>query len=53
MAYCVLDQDTEFGQLRQLWHQGKLSMKDLIDRVDLGPNATYEDYCDLFDQMLD
>jgi len=53
VTFCVLDQDAEYGELRQLVLQGKLSMKELIDRVDLGPNATYEDYCEFFDQMLD
>jgi hypothetical protein len=31
--------------LRHDYSDGKVSMLDLIDRVDLGPDATYEEYC--------
>ena len=39
-------------QLRYEFSDGKVSMLELIDRVDLGPNATYEDYCEVVDALL-
>jgi hypothetical protein len=27
-------------------------MCELIDRIDLGPDATYEEYCEVFDKLL-
>jgi len=38
--------------LRHEYSDGKVSMLELIDRVDLGPDATYEDYCEVIDQLL-
>jgi hypothetical protein len=38
--------------LRYEFSDGKVSMLELIDRVDLGPNATYEDYCEVVDALL-
>ena len=38
--------------LRYEFSDGKVSMLELIDRVDLGPNATYEDYCEVVDSLL-
>lgn len=45
MAY-----DIEVTYLREVLQDfsiGKLSMLDFIERIDLGPDATYDDYCDL------
>lgn len=38
--------------LRHDFSDGKVSMLELIDRVDLGPNATYDDYCEVVDALL-
>jgi len=38
--------------LRYEFSDGKVSMLELIDRVDLGPNASYEDYCSVFDALI-
>jgi hypothetical protein len=38
--------------LRHEYAEGKVSMLELMDRVDLGSNATYEDYCEVFDKLL-
>ncbi len=38
--------------LRYEFSDGKVSMLELIDRVDLGPNATYEDYCEVVDALM-
>lgn len=38
--------------LRHEYSDGKVSMLELIDRVDLGPDATYEDYCEVVDLLL-
>ena len=38
--------------LRHEYSDGRLSMLELIDRVDLGPNATYEDYCEAVDALI-
>lgn len=38
--------------LRHEFSDGKLSMLEVIDRVDLGPDATYEDYCEVVDALL-
>jgi len=38
--------------LRYEYSDGRLSMLELIDRVDLGPNATYEDYCEAVDALI-
>ena len=38
--------------LRHEYSDGKVSMLELIDRVDLGPDATYEDYCMVVDKLL-
>jgi hypothetical protein len=38
--------------LRHEYSDGKVSMLDLIDRVDLGPGATYDDYCEVVDLLL-
>lgn len=40
-------------ELRYEFADGKLSMMEFIDRVDLGPDATYEDYCEIVDALLD
>jgi hypothetical protein len=40
-------------ELRYEFADGKLSMMEFIDRVDLGPEATYEDYCEIVDALLD
>ena len=38
--------------LRHEYSDGKVSMLELIDRVDLGPEATYEEYCEVVDLLL-
>jgi len=39
--------------LRHDYADGRVSMLELMDRVDLGPEATYEEYCEVFDSLLD
>lgn len=39
--------------LRHDYADGRVSMLELIDRVDLGPDATYEEYCEVFDALLE
>ena len=38
--------------LRHDFSDGKVSMLELIDRVDLGPEATYDDYCEVVESLL-
>jgi hypothetical protein len=38
--------------LRHEYADGRVSMLELIDRVDLGPDATYEDYCEVVDSLM-
>jgi hypothetical protein len=38
--------------LRYEFSDGKISMLELIDRVDLGPDATYDEYCEVIDALL-
>jgi hypothetical protein len=38
--------------LRHDFSDGKISMLEVIDRVDLGPEATYEEYCEVVDALL-
>jgi hypothetical protein len=38
--------------LRHEYAEGKVSMLELMDRVDLGEDATYEDYCEVFYGLL-
>jgi hypothetical protein len=38
--------------LRHEFSDGKVSMLEVIDRVDLGPNATYDDYCEIVDALM-
>jgi len=38
--------------LRYEFSDGRVSMLELIDRVDLGPDASYEDYCSVFDALV-
>ena len=39
--------------LRHEYSDGHVSMLELIDRVDLGPTATYEQYCEVVDALLE
>lgn len=39
--------------LRHEYTEGTISMLEVIDRVDLGPNATYEDYCEVVEALLE
>lgn len=39
--------------LRHEYAEGNVSMLELIDRVDLGPDATYEDYCEVVEILLE
>lgn len=38
--------------LRHEYMDGKISMLEVIDRIDLGPEATYEEYCEVVDALL-
>ena len=38
--------------LRHEFADGRVSMMELIDRVDLGPDATYDDYCEVVDALM-
>ena len=38
--------------LRHDYADGRVSMLELMDRVDLGPGATYEEYCSVFDALV-
>ena len=38
--------------LRHEFSDGKVSMLELIDRVDLGPDADYDDYCEVVEALL-
>lgn len=38
--------------LRYEFSDGKVSMLELIDRVDLGPEASYDDYCEVVETLL-
>lgn len=38
--------------LQHLYSDGKVSMLELIDRVDLGPEASYDDYCEVIEALL-
>lgn len=38
--------------LRHEFANGEVSMLELIDKVDLGPKATYEDYCEVREALL-
>ena len=38
--------------LRHEFSDGRVSMLELIDRVDLGPDATYEDYSEIIELLL-
>lgn len=38
--------------LRHQYEDGSISMLEVIDRVDLGQEASYEDYCELVDSLL-
>ena len=38
--------------LRHEFEDGRISMMEVIDRVDLGEDATYDDYCELVDRLI-
>lgn len=38
--------------LRHDYSDGRISMLELIDKVDLGDNATYEEYCEVVDALM-
>jgi hypothetical protein len=38
--------------LRHDYADGKVSMLEFIDKVDLGPEATYDDYCEVVESLL-
>jgi hypothetical protein len=40
------------ANLRHEYDDGRISMAELFDRVDLGPDATYEEYRETFDALL-
>jgi len=40
------------GNLRYEFSDGQVSMLELMDRVDLGESATYEDYCEVREALM-
>jgi hypothetical protein len=38
--------------LRHDFSDGRISMLELIDRIDLGPGATYDEYCEVVDALM-
>lgn len=38
--------------LRHEFANGEVSMLELIDRIDLGPEATYEEYCEVVESLM-
>lgn len=38
--------------LRHEFSDGKISMLELIDRIDLGPKATYDEYCEVVEALM-
>ena len=38
--------------LRHSYEDGRVSMLEIIDRIELEPNATYEEYCEVVDILL-
>ena len=38
--------------LRHDFADGRISMLELIDRIDLGPDATYDEYCEVVDALM-
>jgi hypothetical protein len=39
--------------LRHEFSEGTISMLEIIDRINLGPDATYDDYCEVVDALLE
>jgi hypothetical protein len=39
--------------LRHEFSEGTVSMMEIIDRIDLGPDATYDDYCEVVDALME
>lgn len=39
--------------LRHEFSEGTVSMLEVIDRIDLGPDATYDDYCEVVDALME
>jgi hypothetical protein len=39
--------------LRHEFAEGTVSMLEVIDRIDLGPDATYDDYCEVVDALME
>lgn len=39
--------------LRHEFAEGTVSMLEIIDRIDLGPEATYDDYCEVVDALME
>jgi hypothetical protein len=39
--------------LRHEFSEGTVSMLEIIDRIDLGPEATYEDYCEVVEALME
>lgn len=52
MAHPFTKED-ELSFLRSEYLNGHISMRELMERVDLGPEATLEDYREVFDDLLD
>lgn len=52
MAYPFAPED-ELTILRSEYLNGRITMRELMESVDLGPDATLDDYREVFDNLLD
>lgn len=52
MAYPFAPEDV-LTYLRSEYLNGNITMRELMESVDLGPDATLEDYREVFDNLLD
>lgn len=52
MAQPFVPQD-ELTLLKNEYINGRISMREVMDSVDLGPGATLDDYREIFDDLFD
>ena len=50
---CAFYYKSTLEKLKKDYNSGKLTMRELMEKVDLGPTATYEDYCEIFESLID
>lgn len=43
----------EITNLKSEYRLGHISMREVIEHLDLGPDATYEDYCEALEEILE